>query len=129
MLIAIAALILVALIVIGKDIRVLTNQLREASRCSSCHGSGHARGAPDPEEQCGCCMGEGTATGEVNRSLGLIRGQLSSIHNMILEIWACPTCHGSGEEFADFLNHLSDPRSTPKPCQTCKGTGRRAESV
>ena len=128
MLTAIAALILIALIVIGRDIAALTSRLNEASRCSSCRGTGHARGAPDPQEPCGSCMGECTATAEANRSLGLILGKLSDMHHTILELWACPTCSGSGKKNA--WDHLSDPAWNPmEPCETCKGSGMKQDQT
>lgn len=127
MLTGIAALILAALIVIIIRIDALNDQVksaREAWTCSKCHGSGRDWDVSDPEGQCDLCFGSGTAIGEVTRKLGLILGQLGSIHDTILTLWACPNCHGRGTESS--LDHLDDPAWNPmEACKTCKGTGRR----
>jgi hypothetical protein len=129
MLTAIAALILMVLIVIGRDIGALRNQVesvRKAWICPECHGSGHAQGATDIEERCGACSGSGTVIGEMNRWLAQTKGELGRIHNTILELWACPTCFGSGTESA--LDHLNDPAWNPmEPCKTCNGTGMKQD--
>jgi DnaJ-class molecular chaperone len=125
---AIAVLILIALIVISRDIGALRNEVESVSKaliCSECHGSGHNRDADDPEERCELCFGSGTTIGEMNRWVAQTGGRLDGIHNTILELWACPTCHGTGRESS--LDHLNDPAWNPmEPCKTCKGAGRRS---
>jgi rubrerythrin len=118
---AIAALILLVLILIAKDLNAIRNQAESVHKlwiCRKCHGSGRARDADDPEERCDLCFGDGSAVGETNRWTAQILGKLDSIHNLILRLWACPTCSGSGHAPSiDFVE-------APKECATCKGTGR-----
>jgi len=127
MLTAIAAVALIVLVLIGSDIHALRNQvasLREAWSCQKCYGSGRARDADGNWEPCETCGESGTVIGEMNRWLAQAKGELGRIHNTILELWACPTCLGSGRESA--LDHMDDPTWNPmEPCKTCNGTGRR----
>jgi len=123
MLTALAILILAVLVLIARDLNALGDQaesIRKAWICPKCHGSGVARGADDPEEQCGLCFGTGFASGEMNRWLAQILGKLDRIDDTILELWACPTCLGSGR-----ISSLGSGREAPEECETCKGTGRR----
>ncbi len=125
MLTALLVLILIVLILIERDIAASREMMRDMLKCPKCHGTGHTWGADDPEERCELCFGSGTAIGEVNRWLAQTQGELGRLHNTILELWACPTCHGSGRE--NSLDHLDDPAWDPmEPCETCKGTGKKS---
>jgi DnaJ-class molecular chaperone len=126
MLTTIAALILVLLIVISRDIGALRNEIESVGKaliCSKCHGSGHDRNAADPEERCPLCLGSGTTIGEKIGSLGQTLGTLNSIHSEILRLWACPSCHGDGFILENPFD-LFD-MTPPKECETCKGTGMK----
>src|ERR1700740_3184858 len=121
MLIALLVVILIVLIVIERDIAASRETMRDMLRCPKCYGTGH--GAADPEEKCELCFGSGTAIGEMNRWLAQTQGELHSLHNTVLELWACPTCLGKGK--GSSLDHLDDPAWDPtEPCETCKGTGK-----
>jgi len=115
----IAALILLVLIFIARDLSALGDRVGEISKtllCRRCHGSGHAPDAIDSEERCETCCGDGSSIGEMNKWLGRLNG----IHDTILKQWACPTCLGSGRVL------FSEPEEV---CETCLGTGMRKTSA
>jgi DnaJ-class molecular chaperone len=129
---AIAALMLVLLIVISRDINMLRNEVESVGKaltCSTCHGSGRDRDSDDPEERCPRCFGSGTTLGETNRWLGLTLGTLDSIHSKIDHLWACPDCHGSGfiTNLENLFDFITNPENMvpPQECETCGGTGMR----
>jgi len=91
MLTAILALILIVLILIWRDLDTYSAAIKSA-----------------------------TTSEEGNKYLAQINGEISRIHNTILELWACPDCLGSGRPL--IPDDAADP---PQKCETCKGTGMR----
>jgi hypothetical protein len=66
------------------------------------------------------------ASEETNKYLGQMVGEIGRMHRTILELWACPTCHGLG--VTDLENSAEDPRypfGKSVQCEACKGTGMK----
>jgi hypothetical protein len=66
------------------------------------------------------------ASDETNKYLGQMAGEIGRMHSTILELWACPTCHGLGVTRLKSL--AEDPRhpfGKSTECESCKGTGMK----
>jgi rubrerythrin len=68
------------------------------------------------------------ASEQTNKYLAQIEGGIGGIRSTILELWACPTCGGSGQ-FGGLVGAVFSDIPPGKPsdaeCPTCNGTGRR----